>query len=115
MKRQLGITIEPGAQFTFGRLTIEGLDIQTEPEIRKMWAMKSGQPYNADYPYFFLRRIETDGVLENLGKTRTALHVEDESKIVDVTLVFAGGGTPPPAIGPAREELERKRKAEKGQ
>jgi outer membrane protein insertion porin family len=108
----LNIKIEPGPQFQFGILTIDGLDIETEPQVRKMWALKSGQPYKADYPYYFLRRIEGDGVFENLGKTRTALHIDDETRKVDVTLFFSASGKALPAIGPARDQLERQRRTE---
>jgi outer membrane protein insertion porin family len=66
----LDVLVDPGEQYTFGKLVIEGLDIHSEPVIRKMWAMKEGQPYNADYAANFLRRID------------------EERKTVGVTLVF---------------------------
>jgi outer membrane protein insertion porin family len=96
----IDLKLASGPQFSFGKLTIEGLDIESEPQIRKMWAMKTGQPYNAEYPYFFLRRIEEDGVFDNLGKTRTALHIDDPGRTVDVTLFFSTDGKPLPAVGP---------------
>jgi outer membrane protein insertion porin family len=40
------ITIDPGKRFQFSRLEIKGLDIISEPVIRKMWTMKPGEPFN---------------------------------------------------------------------
>ena len=33
-----------GPQYVFGKLIIEGLDILTEPTVRKLWALKEGKP-----------------------------------------------------------------------
>ena len=33
----LTVNVDPGPQFTMGKLTIEGLDVETEPHIRKMF------------------------------------------------------------------------------
>jgi outer membrane protein insertion porin family len=46
--------LEPGPQFSFGKLDIVGLDISTEPELRKMWGLKPGKPFNPSYPSHFL-------------------------------------------------------------
>ncbi len=86
----LTLAIEPGPQFFFGKLEIQGLDIETEPAIRKMWALKPGQPFNADYPDYFLQRVREDGVLDNLGPTKSQLRVDESSRTVDVTLFFQG-------------------------
>jgi outer membrane translocation and assembly module TamA len=103
-KVDLAIRIEPGPQYLFGKLSVEGLDIISEPYIRKLWSMKPGQPYDAEYPYYFLKRVEEDGIFENLGKTRTALHIDDQSKIVDVSLFFSGSGKPLPKVGPGADK-----------
>lgn len=84
----LDVLVDPGEQYTFGKLLIEGLDIHSEPVIRKMWAMKEGQPYNADYAANFLRRIEEEQIFENLGKTAVKETPDAERKTVGVTLVF---------------------------
>lgn len=86
----LTLAIEPGPQFQFGKLEIQGLDIETEPAIRKMWTLKPGQPFNADYPDYFLQRVREDGVLDNLGATKSQIRVDEASRTVDVTLLFQG-------------------------
>jgi len=80
--------IESGPQYTMGELSIVGLDIETEPPIRKMWGLLEGKPFNIDYPQRFLDRIKEDGVFENLKNTRFENKVNDAKLKVDVTLYF---------------------------
>lgn len=80
--------VEAGPRFTFGALKVEGLDILTEPAIRKLWGLKPGQPFDADYPEFFLNRIREDGVFDNLGRTRSSIQVNEAGQTVNVTLYF---------------------------
>jgi len=80
--------IESGPQYTMGELSIVGLDIETEPPIRKMWGLLEGKPFNIDYPQRFLDRIKEDGVFENLKNTRFENKVDDAKLKVDVTLYF---------------------------
>ena len=56
-----------------GRLTIQGLDVETEPHIKKLWALKRGQPFNAEYPDYFLARLVEDQIMDNLGRTKSAI------------------------------------------
>ncbi|MGE5487282.1 MAG: FtsQ-type POTRA domain-containing protein [bacterium] len=88
--RRVDVTIRvtPGPQYRFGRLRIEGLDVTTEPAIRKLWGMKPGQTFNADYPTFFLERIREEEYFDNLGKTDSKLDVDETGRTVDVTLIF---------------------------
>jgi len=90
----LVLKVEPGRQYLFGKLDVRGLDIETEPALRKLWALKEGKPFNADYPDYFLRRVREDGVFDNLGATRSEVDIDDETLTVDVTLYFRGA---PPA------------------
>lgn len=83
-----------GPKFQMGRLTIQGLDIVTEPAIRKLWAMQQGAPYNADYPPMFLARVREDGYLDNLRSTSFDQKIDEKNHTVDVTLVFNGGPDP---------------------
>ena len=106
------VHVEPGALYSFGKLKIEGLDIQSEPQVRKLWAMKPGAPFNVEYPTFFLGRIREDGYFDNLGETKPKLDTDDQSKIVDVTLIFKSDGQALPTIGPARDAIEKKRRKE---
>jgi outer membrane protein assembly factor BamA len=78
----------PGPQFTFGKLSIVGLDLVSEPVIRKMWGLEPGHPFNPDYPNHFLDRVKEDGVFDNLKNTRSDTKINPENQVVDVTLYF---------------------------
>ncbi len=91
---------EPGDRYTFERLEIKGLDIISEPAIRKMWSMKQGSPFNPEYPDAFLDRIRNEGVLDNLGETRSRYEVNEASRSVAVTLTFKGAPPPDPKKRP---------------
>ena len=82
------ITVTPGPQYRFGRLTIEGLDLITEPQIRKVWIMNPGAPFRPEYPDQFLKDLREQGVFENLGETRAEKNVNEKTKTVDVKLFF---------------------------
>jgi outer membrane protein insertion porin family len=84
------VTVEPGPQFTMGKLTIQGLDVETEPHIKKLWALKRGQPFDAEYPDYFLGRLVEDQIMDNLGRTKSAIAPDPENKTVDVTLTLEG-------------------------
>jgi outer membrane protein insertion porin family len=83
------LNVDPGPQFTMGKLTIEGLDIETEPHIRKLWNLKRGQPFNAEYPEYFLERLAADQIMDNLGKTSSSIEPNPAHNTVDVTLKLA--------------------------
>jgi outer membrane protein insertion porin family len=85
------ITIEQGPQYHFGKLKVDGLDIFSEPVIRKMWGEREGKPFQPDFPESFLANVREEGIFENLGKTRAETDIDETSKIVDVTLHFTGG------------------------
>jgi outer membrane protein insertion porin family len=93
MKKTVDIVFQvtPGPQFSFGRLFIKGLNIHGEHEVRRIWGMKPGQAFNADYPNYFLNRLREDNIFENLGeKTRAVVNADEKTLKVDVTLEFAG-------------------------
>jgi outer membrane protein insertion porin family len=78
----------PGPQFTFHELTIVGLDIESEPVIRKLWGLRAGRPFNVDYPNHFLERVKEMGIFDNLNKTNAESKVNPKDNSVDVTLYF---------------------------
>jgi len=84
----VAIRIHPGPQFTFARLNIVGLDIETEPTIRKMWGLNEGKPFNEDYPQHFLNRVKEGGVFDNLRNTRSENKIDADAHTVEVTLYF---------------------------
>lgn len=84
----LTFQIDPGPLYTLGKLDIVGLDIETEPVIRKMWSPLPGQPFNPEYPDHFLKRVKDGGVFDNLKSTRAVPKINKDRHTVDVTLYF---------------------------
>lgn len=98
-----------GTRFLMGKLDVKGLDVVSEPAIRKLWVMKPGDPYNADYPQFFLDRVKADGYFDNLLNTRWDQSINEKTDTVDVTLYFKGGNDD------TEKEKRRKREMENPQ
>lgn len=98
----LVISVDPGPQFVMGKLDIVGLDLLSEPPIRKIWGIKTGAPYQPDYPDSFLNDIRAQGIFDNLGKTTAEPRIDEKSHIVDVTLHFGGAA--------AEDEKKRRKK-----
>jgi outer membrane protein insertion porin family len=80
--------IQPGPLYRLGKLNILGLDIESEPVIRKMWGLAPGRPFNPEYPDHFLARVKQDGVFDNLKSTRAETNIQAARHVVDVTLYF---------------------------
>ena len=80
--------IDPGPLYTLGKLDIVGLDVVTEPEIRKMWGLAPGHPFNVEYPDHFLKRVKDGGVFDDLKSTRAETKINAANHTVDVTLYF---------------------------
>jgi outer membrane protein assembly factor BamA len=87
----LTIEVEPGAEYKMGRLDIAGLDIESEPPIRKMWALKLGEPYRKGYAEHFLTQIREQRILDFLGETHSDVKLDDSKAEVNVKLTFKGG------------------------
>jgi outer membrane protein assembly factor BamA len=85
----VSVAMSLGAQYRFGKLTINGLDLLTEPEIRKAWGNMEGRPYQPDYANRFLEGLRDQKVFDNLGKTSAEPHIDETTKTVDITLTFA--------------------------
>lgn len=92
--------ITEGGVYVMRELAIKGLDINTEAAIRKMWAIKRGQPFDGAYPETFLKRIEEDAMFDNLSGTSHHENVDEAAKMVDVELEFRGGAKPGQKPGP---------------
>ena len=94
----VAVHIEPGAQYTMGKLTIVGLDLNGEAEILRIWTMKEGKTLNPEYPDFFLNRVKEEALFEGLGATKADIKVDAKKHTADVTLTFtAEDPTKPPA------------------
>lgn len=85
----LEIAIQPGPLFTMGMLTIKGLDIISEPVIRKLWNLKEGDPYRESYPDAFVQMIKDEDYFDNLARTGVEADLRGNNS-VDVTLTFYG-------------------------
>ncbi len=86
----LEIDIALGKQYVFSRLIVSGLDILSEPAVRKRWGMEPGDPFDVRYPAYFLDRVKADAMFENLKRTSWNIDIDEVSGRVDVTLVFSG-------------------------
>ena len=97
MRAERGEHVEPGPRFLMGKLNVVGLDINAEFEIRRIWTMKEGRPFNADYPQVFLDSVRSQGLFDNLGKTKSEFQINEKDHTAEVTLMFAGEGPKKPA------------------
>jgi len=86
----LQLRVDAGAQYSFSRLFVEGLDILSEPVIRKRWGLKLGDPFNPTYPGYFLDRIREEQMFDRLAGTKSSRKIDELHKTVDVTLEFLG-------------------------
>ena len=93
----LTVNLDTGPRFKMGKLEIKGLDIISEPAIRKSWTLMPGAPFEAGYPDSFLNDLRDEGVFENLGKTTADARIDDKTNTVDVTLHFSGSAEKPVA------------------
>ena len=84
------VHVSTGPQFTFGNLVILGLNLDGEAQVRRLWTMKPGAPFDRAYPEFFLTRIRETGVFDNLGRTKAEVQLDEVRHTADVTLRFAG-------------------------
>jgi outer membrane protein insertion porin family len=91
-KKAVDVTfyIDPGQQYSMGKLTIAGLDLEGEAEIKRIWTLTEGKPFNPEYPDFFLGSIKQQGLFDNLGTSKADIHVDDKRHTADVRLNFAG-------------------------
>jgi outer membrane protein assembly factor BamA len=94
---EMEVAIKPGPRYKMGKLTIKGLDITTEPEIRKMWGLKEDAFFREGYAERVLAKIKEDGLLDNLGETSVKLDFDEPAERVNVALNFAGEKKEQPA------------------
>jgi outer membrane protein insertion porin family len=101
------IHVEAGPQFTMGKLTVAGLDLEGEAEILRIWTMKMGKPFNPEYPNYFLGVIRQENIFEHLGKTAVDVKINDKTHTGDVKLTFTAekpAEKPEGGRGPAGSE-----------
>jgi outer membrane protein assembly factor BamA len=84
------VHVDAGTQYTMGKLTVAGLDLDGEAEINRIWTMKEGKTFNPEYPDLFLNRVREQGLFDDLGATKADLKIDEKRHTVDVTLTFKG-------------------------
>jgi outer membrane protein assembly factor BamA len=94
---------DPGPLYTFKTLTIVGLDIISEPPIRKLWGLQEGKPFVPEYPDHFVERVKEMGLFDDLKSVSAERKIDQDRHTVDVTVTFVGG----------REPAKRKRPGER--
>jgi len=94
--------VDPGPVYTFGKLTVNGLGLDGEAAIRKMWTVKPGDPYPGNYPNNFVDEVKKQGLFDNLGDISATPSINRDTRIVDVTLNFT---TPTSILNPRRGPL----------
>lgn len=97
--------VTPGAVYNFQTLDIQGLDVTSEPAIARLWGEKQGHPFNPDYPDFFLKRVQQQGLFDNLADARSDYSADASTHNVTVHLYFKGGES-------AKEQERKKKEAE---
>ena len=95
-KKTVGVAvrIDAGAPYTMGKLTIAGLDLNGEFEMKRIWTLQEGKPFNPEYPQLFLNRVREEGLFDNLGNTKSDVKLNAEDHTADVTLTFGGAAAP---------------------
>lgn len=88
---EISYNMVPGEVYHFGQLDVKGLDATTQPVIEKLWGEKPGKPFNPDYPDFFLKKVEEQGILDHLANTQSDYTADGSTHNVIVHLYFKGG------------------------
>jgi len=86
------VRMDAGPQFFMGKLNIVGLDLDGEAEMKRIWTMTLGKPFNPDYPDLFLKRVREGGMFDDLGPTKSELKLNEREHTADVTLRFSASG-----------------------
>jgi outer membrane protein assembly factor BamA len=109
-KRAVNVTynIIPGEPYNFRTLDIQGLDLTTQPVIAKLWGEKPGHPFNPEYPEFFLKKVQEQGLFDNLANTHSDYTADASSHSVTVHLYFKGGKSAADKEKEKRDEKERR-------
>jgi outer membrane protein insertion porin family len=109
-KRTVDVTynVSAGAVYNFQKLDVQGLDVTSEPIVARLWGEKPGHPFNPDYPDFFLKRVQEQGLFDNLADTRSDYTADAASHGVTVHLYFKGGKSKAQISKEKQEEEERR-------
>jgi outer membrane protein insertion porin family len=108
-KRAVNVTynVAAGEPYNFGKLDIQGLDMMSQPVIERLWGEKPGHVFNPDYPEFFLKKVQEQGLFDHLADAHSDYTSDSASHTVTVHLYFKGGKS---AAEKDREKKEEERK-----
>ena len=84
------IVVKEGPRYTFRKLTVNGLGLDGEAAIRKMWSVKPGDPYPQGYPNYFAAEVKKEGLFDNLSDVKATPDIDRKTHVADVTLDFKG-------------------------
>ncbi len=99
---ELFIVVEPGPVYTFGVLHVNGLGLDGEAAIRKMWGLAAGDVFPADYATYFASKVKEESMFDNLGDVLAVKQIRKGTQIVDVTIDFKGAPSKP--LAPRRPQ-----------
>jgi len=91
----IAVRVEAGDQYHMGALTITGLDLSGEAEMKRIWGMPEGKPFNPEYPDNFLKGVRAEGMFDNLGDTKADVKLNQKDHTAAVTLTFKGAPPKP--------------------
>jgi outer membrane protein assembly factor BamA len=94
------LVVDAGPEYKFGKLTVNGLGLDGEAAIRKMWSVKPGDPFPEGYGDYFLSKVKEESLFDNLGETKAKPDINADTHVVDMTLDFKGA--PPKEKAPRR-------------
>jgi outer membrane protein assembly factor BamA len=82
------LSVVEGDLYRMGELEITGLDTQARAKMVAAWTLRTGEPYNADYPKKFLE--DTGSLLPRGVQWATTVHESPDAKdkTVDVEIHF---------------------------
>ncbi len=93
---ELFVDVDPGPVYSMGRLEIRGLDVISEPAIRKLWTIKPGEPYPGGYAALFAQCIREMDLFDFLSEIRHEEKLDEKTQSVDVLLTFVAEKPAPP-------------------
>ena len=53
--------------------------------MRRIWIVKPGDPFNPDYPELFLKRVREQGLFDDLGETKSDVHLNEQAHTAEAT------------------------------
>jgi hypothetical protein len=80
---------------------VNGLGLDGEAAVRKMWGVKAGDGFPSGYGDYFLGKVKEEAIFDNLGDTKATQDINANTHVVDITLDFKGA---PPGQRKRREQ-----------